>query len=223
MTPDEAAEHASCVRLMRHQLAERFGVDIEFQCDYEECAIMTFPFHSAERSALLKSLITTPEPLIVDAFAGVGGDSMVLMADFPDCELFAVQPADTKQHQARFGRLTHNVEQFNDKFRAGKRSVITVASTFEEFLPYVERKIDLLYMSPPWSWNGGDTVEIVERIADVVNEMETEVDLIVLMLKDDLCIRGKRAFESLHCVQSLPVVLKEKTCFYFHVFRRIEW
>ncbi|MBV5345210.1 MAG: hypothetical protein JZU63_06625 [Rhodoferax sp.] len=185
MTPDEAAEHASCVRLMRHQLAERFGVDIEFQCDYEECAIMTFPFHSAERSAL--------------------------------------QPADTKQHQARFGRLTHNVEQFNDKFRAGKRSVITVASTFEEFLPYVERKIDLLYMSPPWSWNGGDTVEIVERIADVVNEMETEVDLIVLMLKDDLCIRGKRAFESLHCVQSLPVVLKEKTCFYFHVFKRIEW
>jgi hypothetical protein len=220
MTPDEAAEHAKCLELFSAQIADRFDVRMEFRCDYEEFSMVTFPSHSAERSALLRSLITNPEPLIVDAFAGVGGDSIALIADFPRCELFAVQPTDTPTTWARFSRLTHNLMQFNRKFRGDEYTAITVAAKFEEFVPTVRRTIDLLYMSPPWSW--GMTGDIVDRIADVVNGMRTDVEWMVLMLKDELQFSSRRAFERFHWVRSLPVVVKERVSFYFHVFQRLD-
>ena len=139
-----------------HEMTLRYGIEVlDFCFSTEEHILITFPYHTHERSAYLRSIIRTPTPLIVDAFACIGADTMALMADFPRARLFAVQRAGNDKELERFQRLTCNTALFDETFCHHSCTLVTVPLEIERFLPSIRKQINLLYLDPPWGNDAG--------------------------------------------------------------------
>ena len=205
------------------QLRERCGRFVNFQFDAEEARYITFPNHVEERSRYLRELIPGRSPVIVDAFACVGGDSVALMRDFPDATLFAIQRVRTEEERLRFARLTGNVNNYNATVNRGRTSALVVESDIEDFLPVVTKPIDLLYLDPPWEQDAHgpefDESTLVAKMVDLVR-LADDVRVIVLKIRADLSAESRARF--LRCgyriTRSIPVKKRDVVKFYFHVF-----
>ena len=208
--------HFRRVNLINQQIAAKYKVWINFQCAPEESLETMLPSLARDRSNLLWNLVPSSRPVVVDAFAGNGIDSIVLMGDFPYCSLYAVQVADSEDERARFLRLTHNVSAFNAAFRKSLHCAMTVPTEFYKFMAGFTKTIDVLYLDPP-PMEGS----VMRRMAMVVNNADVHVDVIVVKSKAELSDKDRCVFDSHYLVAALPVTVKEMTIMHFYVFRSI--
>ena len=208
--------HFKRVFLINQQIVSKYKACINFQGTPEECRDATLPSLTRERTQLLWNLVTSSKPVIVDAFAGVGADSLVLMSDFPQCTLYAVQAADSEVERARFLRLTHNVSAFNAAVRKNLHCAMTVPASFDNFISGFAKTIDVLYLDPP-PMEG----HMMKRMGIVVNNAGVHMDVIVVKSKEELSDKDRCVFDSHYLVGAIPVTVKEVTIFYFYAFKSI--
>jgi hypothetical protein len=197
-----------------------YGVNMNFLFDAEESRYITFPSHTNERSDYLKKMIKAANPLIVDGFACVGGDSIAFMGDFPTADLFAVQRVATGSEKERFTRLVHNISDFNTKHRMDVPSAVAVPCAVETFIPNMQQTIDLLYLDPPWEISEGreyDESSIMAYISDVVAGARVHVHFVLVKIRYGLtrmnCLPGFR-FK-----KTIEVLNNRRLLYCFHVFQ----
>ena len=208
--------HFRRVNLINQQIAAKYKVWINFQCAPEEALETMLPSLARDRSNLLWNLVPSSRPVVVDAFAGNGIDSIVLMGDFPYCSLYAVQVADSEDERARFLRLTHNVSAFNAAVRKNLHCAMTVPASFDNFISGFAKTIDVLYLDPP-PMEG----HMMQRMGIVVNNAGVHMDVIVVKSKEELSDKDRCVFDSHYLVGAIPVTVKEVTIFYFYAFKSI--
>jgi hypothetical protein len=207
------------------QVKDRCGRFVNFQFDHEEARYITFPNHVEERSAVLRSLISCRSPVIVDAFACVGGDSIALMGDFPDATLYAVQRVHTEVERQRFARLTSNVNNYNTVVNQTRTNVLAVDSDIEDFMSAVDRPIDLLYLDPPWEQavHGPELGEadLVANMLELV-ALARGVRVVVLKIRNSVSRKSEDLFltRGYRLQRSIAVRKAGRVKFYFHVFSK---
>ena len=203
-----------------HEMTLLYGIEIlDFRFDTEEHILITFPNHTHQRSAYLRSLIRTPNPLIVDAFACIGADTMALMADFPRAQMFAVQRTGSDKELERFQRLTHNTALFNQTFYGGRCALVTVPLKIEKFLSNVRRQIDLLYLDPPWGDDTGTPhpdQTVIDYAASVLALAQPPPKVVVMKLRP--AIRDKLNGYTLARSLEIKAYRSNSVLYYFHVF-----
>lgn len=203
-----------------HAMMLRYGIEIlDFRFDTEEHIMITFPSHTQQRSAYLRSLISTPTPLIVDAFACIGADTMALMADFPQAQVFAVQRTGSDKERERFQRLIHNTTLFNHAYHRSRCSLVTVPLDIETFLSNVRKQIDLLYLDPPW----GDAIGlpypdhvVTEYAASVLALACPPPSVVVMKLRPKM--ETKLSGYTLTRSLEVKAFRSNSVLYYFHVF-----
>jgi hypothetical protein len=196
----------------------KYSTEMDFQFDEEESKYITYPHQVHERSALLKTLIRAPNPVIVDGFACVGGDSVALMADFPGADLYAVQCVTCAAENSRFCRLIHNVTEFNTKFRQKRADVFTISCAVEDFMQQFNKTVDLLYLDPPWFTHGRCIAPdaIMSQLNAILRIAKFHVKFIVIKVQTGII--DAEYFRGYTLVRSLTVNTSRKNKFYFHVF-----
>ncbi len=124
-----------------------------FECDTDEASYMTrpgqaFKIHEEIAHALQGDQCET----FIDAFAGVGGDTLAAMDQFKQAHIFAIQP-DVEGDQGRFMRLKQNIETFKGvvKGRINTDSVTAKHMNINTFLTDWHTTISILYLDPPWA------------------------------------------------------------------------
>ena len=203
-----------------HEMTLRYGIEVlDFRFDTEEHILITFPNHTRQRSAYLRSLVSTPTPLIVDAFACIGADTMALMADFPQAQVFAVQRTGSDKERERFQRLIHNTTLFNQAFHCNRCSLVTMPLEIETFLSNMQKQIDILYIDPPW----GDDIGIphpdhvvVEYAASVLALACPPPSVVVMKLRPKM--ETKLSGYTLTRSLEVKAFRSNSVLYYFHVF-----
>jgi hypothetical protein len=126
--------------------------EFDFQCNDEEVMYITRPddalyIHTAIGGALLGETCTT----FIDAFAGVGGDTVAAINQFRNSNIFAIQ-LEMHTNTGRIDRLRNNVKVFQSILQR-ESSVDVIHNDIGIFLSQLveNQPVSVLYLDPPWA------------------------------------------------------------------------
>jgi predicted RNA methylase len=129
--------------------------------DYESVSYITTPNESKKISDIIAQKMVQYKPIkecnVVDATAGVGGDSIML------CSIFG-SVISIEMNHLRYAFLKHNLEQYNFK------NVTPINGDSLIIVPKLQF-IDVIYVDPPW---GGKNYKMKENLRLMLGDIYIE-------------------------------------------------
>ena len=224
-------------RRLEQDFKTKFMVKMQFT-DIEATYI-TQPTETLGRNnALHKIFMRRNDISIIDAFACVGGDSVSFMSAFPLCELHSVQQVTTAEETGRYRRLCDNVAnaQRQERYRGVRFHPYDCSTmTFFSMAENVGKKIDLLFLDPPWKI--GETVMDLTSMTEFLKINVFQPMILSNLMPEIICMKLSFSVRDLRSCQdfmqligvylpikSVPVLRMirgtEKTICTFHIFKQ---
>jgi len=156
-----------------------FGVNIHFEILQDGLLSLSLTEPTMERNMFLKQFISA-QPIIVDAFAGTGGELICDVYNFCPKKIYAIENSLNSGKQPELARTFRTLQKNVDNFLkvypdVNRDSIVLIPDTFEHFL---DDNIDnlthvhYLHVDPPWSIDEGKTelkpVEMINFLSEHV-------------------------------------------------------
>jgi hypothetical protein len=151
-----------------------FGTQINFEIIQESVKTMSMTEPAMKRNKFIKQFFTEP-PVIFDASAGIGGDTVTFLHSFAPKKCIAVEHSTPHGEHPELSRtfrtLKKNVSNFLKAYPdIDPNSIETVPDSIQTFLERTNYSyIDLLFIDPPWSPDGGLTEYTPEEMIEYLN------------------------------------------------------
>jgi hypothetical protein len=204
--------------------------NIKFVFAEEDLNFLTLTDPAFFRNRFMQKFFTDP-PIILEAFGGVGGDTITFLRDFDPETCYVVQNGLTgaKRTETRsFVMLQMNVQNFFHAFpELDHNNVVYSADTVYNFILQTQfLRIDLLYLDPPWVLNGVNECTPKELV-EFLNTAAFEALKIKKIIPRVICIKTRFGWDKIKEIEPLIpqynrfVSIKThvlKGIYFFHIF-----
>ena len=209
-----------------------FHTNINFAFGAEDLNSLTLTDPAMGRNMFLQKFFIE-SPVILEAFAGVGGDTITFLLKFKPKHLFAVQhgsPLTSHPIEGRaYNLLQLNVNSFLSQYPDIPRNSITFSDeTIQNFIAHTPglTHVDLLYLDPPWVLNGVNECT-PEELVDFLNEYVFKALASKKIVPRVICIKTRFGWNEVDRIQHyIPAYYRDhsiktqpmKNVYYFHIF-----